>query len=72
MGKRGEGRDWFWDTEVLVLAQKMGYRVVEVPIRWSEERFAGQSKVNFFRDSLRMLADIISMRLRLWKNGIAY
>ena len=70
--KRVESRGWFWDTEVLVLAQKMGYRVVEVPIRWSEERFAGQSKVNFFRDSLRMLADIISMRLRLWKNGIAY
>jgi glycosyltransferase involved in cell wall biosynthesis len=70
--KRVKSRGWFWDTEVLVLAQKMGYRTAEVPIAWSEERFAGQSKVNFLRDSLRMFADIVAMRLRLWKRGILY
>ncbi|NLA38253.1 MAG: glycosyltransferase family 2 protein [Methanomicrobiales archaeon] len=27
---------WFWDTEVLVRAQKTGYRVYEFPVRWRQ------------------------------------
>lgn len=27
---------WFWDTEVLVRAQRAGYRVCEFPVRWQE------------------------------------
>jgi hypothetical protein len=27
---------WFWDTEVLVRAQKQGLRVHEFPVRWQE------------------------------------
>ncbi|HNQ29840.1 MAG TPA: glycosyltransferase family 2 protein [Methanolinea sp.] len=27
---------WFWDTEVLIRAQRKGYRVVEFPVRWRE------------------------------------
>ncbi|NLX48683.1 MAG: glycosyltransferase family 2 protein [Methanospirillum sp.] len=27
---------WFWDTEVLVRGQRAGYRVVELPVRWTE------------------------------------
>ena len=27
---------WFWDTEVLVRGQHAGYRVVELPVRWTE------------------------------------
>ncbi|MCU0632217.1 MAG: glycosyltransferase family 2 protein [Methanolinea sp.] len=27
---------WFWDTEVLVRAQRKGYRVREFPVRWRE------------------------------------
>ncbi len=70
--KSVKSRGWFWDTEVLVLAQKMGYRTAEVPVSWNETRFAGQSKVNFLADSLKMFSDIIAMRLRLWKAGILY
>jgi glycosyltransferase involved in cell wall biosynthesis len=29
---------WFWDTEVLVRAQKRGLRVREFPVRWQEGR----------------------------------
>jgi glycosyltransferase AglD len=25
---------WFWDTEILVRAQRAGYRVAELPVRW--------------------------------------
>ena len=27
---------WFWDTEVLVRAQRKGYRIVEIPVLWHE------------------------------------
>jgi glycosyltransferase involved in cell wall biosynthesis len=30
---------WAWDTEVLVLAERSGMRVVEVPVEWSEPRW---------------------------------
>jgi glycosyltransferase involved in cell wall biosynthesis len=29
---------WFWDTEVLVRAQRAGYRVSEFPVRWQQGR----------------------------------
>jgi glycosyltransferase involved in cell wall biosynthesis len=29
---------WFWDTEVIVLAKRMGFRVTEIPIHWVEKK----------------------------------
>jgi glycosyltransferase involved in cell wall biosynthesis len=29
---------WFWDTEVLVRAQRKGYRIQEFPVRWRQGR----------------------------------
>jgi len=29
-----EAPHWFWDTELLVRAQKKGYRITEIPVRW--------------------------------------
>ena len=28
---------WFWDSELLFLAQENGYRMAEVPVRWVED-----------------------------------
>jgi hypothetical protein len=28
---------WFFDTELLVLAQRAGYRIAEVPVRWVDD-----------------------------------
>ncbi|MCA9857818.1 MAG: glycosyltransferase family 2 protein, partial [Dehalococcoidia bacterium] len=28
---------WFWDTELLWVAQANGYRMAEVPVRWDED-----------------------------------
>jgi hypothetical protein len=32
-----ENNNWFFDTELLVLAEKMGYRVKDIPVRWDED-----------------------------------
>jgi len=29
---------WFWDTEVIVLAKKMGFGLKEIPILWTEKK----------------------------------
>jgi len=52
---------WFWDTEILVLAQRMGYKVKEIPVRWKE---SGKTKVRA-RDTVYMLSRILGMWWRL-------
>jgi glycosyltransferase involved in cell wall biosynthesis len=52
---------WFWDTEVLVLAQRFGYKVKEFPVRWKQGR---DTKVRFGRDILYMFGQI----LRMWRD----
>lgn len=49
------------DVEVLVLAQLLGYRVVEVPIGWSE---VPGSKVRPLKDAVAMLRDLYGARRR--------
>lgn len=58
----GEARiDRFaYDVEILALAKKLGYGIVEVPIRWVN---APGSKVNPLVDSLRMLLDLVRIRM---------
>jgi len=51
---------WFWDTEILVRAQRKGYRVKEIPVEWSSGR---DTKVNLVKDSFDMGWKI----LVLWK-----
>lgn len=49
-----------FDAELLFLARKRGLVIRELPVRWIN---SPESKVDIVRDSSRMLADIISVRL---------
>jgi dolichyl-phosphate beta-glucosyltransferase len=49
-----------YDVEILALARKYGFRVAEVPIRWTD---CAGSKVRPLLDSLQMLADLVKIRL---------
>lgn len=48
-----------FDVELLLLAQRAGLHIREIPVRWNH---AERSKVSFFRDSLRMLREVIALR----------
>ncbi|MEN6442463.1 MAG: dolichyl-phosphate beta-glucosyltransferase [Methanoregula sp.] len=49
---------WFWDTELLVRAQRAGYTVTEFPVRWR----AGKGTTVRVKDIFEMGSSI----LRLW------
>lgn len=53
---------WFWDTEVLVLAQRNGMKVAEIPVEWNEDA-EGKTKIDFKRDVLGMGLALVKMRL---------
>ena len=54
-----EDQHWFWDTELLVRAQRAGFRVKEFPVDWTPK---GDSKVDLVRDVFGMGSQI----LRTW------
>src|ERR1700745_1857589 len=51
-----------FDVELLYLAQRAGLRIREGPVRLNHSE---GSKVSFFKDSLRMLRELIALRIRL-------
>jgi len=48
-----------FDAEIIYLAQKQGYKVLEKPVTW---RNSPQSRVNVIKDSLNMFVDLIRIR----------
>lgn len=55
--------DWFFDTEFLFLAQKNGYKIKEIPIRWIEaSNQKRKSKVNVLKTSINYLEEIWRLR----------
>jgi dolichyl-phosphate beta-glucosyltransferase len=53
---------WGFDVELLALARRLGYQVVEVPIDWY---YAPSSRIHPFRDSWRMTRDLLVVRRNL-------
>ena len=53
-----------YDVELVWLARRHGYRVVEVGVHWSD---SPSSKVNPLTDSLRMFWDVLALRWRGWR-----
>ncbi len=54
-----------YDVEILVLALRQGFRVMEIPVVWVN---SPDSRVHPVKDSLRMLYDICRVRLRLGRH----
>ena len=50
-----------FDPEVLFLVERIGGRIVEVPVRWNDNP---ATKVRFLRDATRMFLDLIVLRWR--------
>lgn len=49
---------WAFDVEILYIAEKRGYSIIEVPISWY---YRENSKINTVQDSLQMINEIIKI-----------
>ena len=57
-----EDQSWFFDTELLVLAERLGYRTADVPVRWVE---GDDSRVNVMQTVLDDLRGVARLRAYL-------
>jgi glycosyltransferase involved in cell wall biosynthesis len=53
---------WFFDTELLIVAEKCGYRIYDLPVRWTENR---DSRVRVFRTAWTDLKGLARVRYGL-------
>ena len=61
-----EATHWFWDTEIMVRAQRRGYKVKEIPVEWKSGK---GTKVNLFKDSWNMGRQIMKLWWKLKVKG---
>jgi glycosyltransferase involved in cell wall biosynthesis len=54
---------WFFDTELLLLAERLGYRIFEVPVDWIEDL---DSRVDIPRTALEDLRGLWRVRRQSW------
>ncbi len=55
---------WFFDTEMLIIAEKRNYKICEIPVRW-KDRDSNSSKVKVFKDSIYFLKEIKRLKSEL-------
>jgi glycosyltransferase involved in cell wall biosynthesis len=60
-----EDNGWFFDTELLVRAQWGGYRIAEVPVKWTEDR---DSRVKILRTAWEDVRGLMRLRRELARN----
>jgi glycosyltransferase involved in cell wall biosynthesis len=57
---------WFFDTELVILALRSGFRVKQIPVDWQENRYQRRpSKVKIFKDSLIFIKNLLVFKKRL-------
>lgn len=57
---------WTFDVEILFLAMRRGYHIIEIPIPWY---YNPGSRVRILRDSIHMLTDLFRIRLNAWRGN---
>lgn len=62
-----EDPNWFFDTEVLLLAEKAGYRIHEVPVDWTDDP---DSRVNVVETALQDLRGMWRVRRNIASHRI--
>ena len=50
------------DVEIILILKNIGIKVKELPVKWKHR---SDSKINIITDSLKMLLDLFTLRLKL-------
>jgi glycosyltransferase involved in cell wall biosynthesis len=59
-----EDQSWFFDTELLVLAEKRGYRIKDLPVEWIED---DDSRVKIAKTAWEDIKGVARLRWKLWR-----
>ena len=63
-----EDQSWFFDTEMLVLAEKSGYRIKDIPVVWAED---DDSRVKIVQTGWEDIKGLVRLRRYLWSRRLA-
>lgn len=55
---------WGFDMEILFLARKLGYHILEVPVTWLN---SSTSRLRPIKDSLKTLKELLEIKLNNWR-----
>jgi glycosyltransferase involved in cell wall biosynthesis len=64
-----EDQSWFFDTELLVLAEKQGYRIKDIPVLWIED---DDSRVKIMRTAWDDVKGVLRLAGHLWLRRLAH
>ena len=53
---------WFWDTELLVVANTLGFKILEIPVNWKEEKYKNTSLIRLAKDIYLHGTGIIALK----------
>ncbi|MGH9935138.1 MAG: glycosyltransferase, partial [Blastocatellia bacterium] len=61
-------QSWFFDTELLALAERQGYRIKDIPIVWIED---DDSRVKIVRTAWDDIKGVLRLRWQFWRGDFA-
>ncbi len=56
---------WFFDTELLAVSEKLGYRIKDEPVRWIDDE---DSRVRILKTAWEDIKGVLRVRRYLWTN----
>lgn len=59
-----EDTGWFFDTELLILGERLGYRIFDLPVSWVEDL---DSRVKIVQTAIDDIKGLIRVRRNFWK-----
>ena len=63
-----EDQSWFFDTELLVLSERQGYRIKDIPVRWIED---DDTRVKIFQTGWEDIKGVFRVRRQLSSGRLA-
>jgi glycosyltransferase involved in cell wall biosynthesis len=64
-----EDQSWFLDTEMLVIAERLGYRIADLPVEWIED---DDSRVKIVKTAIEDVRGILRLRRTLRRDPQAF
>lgn len=58
-----EDNVWFLDSELLIIGEKLGYKIFDVPVKWIEDL---DTRVKIFRTAIDDIKGLLRVRKNFW------